>query len=245
MKENCTYLYELGKWLGDRRGYPRVGIVNTEMTLIEDTKRFLEEHFHRTPLFQVITQKERPTMLGKKAYDIFIVDGRLHRHLEEDADNLIYGKLTAEQSLALLAGLTDADGTIDLKNRQVVISVGKKNHYIKEYVIRLTSLLAWPLRVWDCGKEWKLSIPLDSSVTSALLSCLRHPRKRALLYGEVSCSDQVYLDYIIRMGKIKSQDLVEQFHIHADSARRLLRYFVAVGKLRLLSRKRPYIYVPK
>ncbi len=47
------------------------------------------------------------------------------------------------------------------------------------------------------------------------------------------------------VGKVKSQDLVNHFYIHIDSARRLLRYFVAVDKLQLISCKRPYVYIPK
>ena len=168
--------YELGKWLGDRRGYPRVGIVNTNKTLINDTRKFLEK-FGMPITLNTITKTERPSMFGEKSYEVFIVDSRLHKNFEQKLKAEINLSLEKEKCIDLLAGLIDADGTIDRKNEQVVISIIKNNLQVKKYVEILMSNLSWKTEVWDCQKEWKISIKLNEELINLLKNKLKHPAK--------------------------------------------------------------------
>lgn len=243
---NNNYLYELGKWLGDRRGFPRVGIINTELQLVKDTNRFLEKQFKQKPVLRKITKKENKTMFGEEAYETFIVSSPIHKRLENEIQKIKedINSLKKKQILSFLSGFIDAEGTIDLKNDQIVISVGKKNEEIKELIYLLIKRLEWEVRVWDCVKEWKISVKSNKEIIKQLKKNVKHPQKKALLNFNIANADKKYLDYIQNVKKVKSLDLKQKFCIHEDSARRILRYFTKLKKIKKITKTRPYVYVP-
>ena len=236
--------YELGKWLGDRRGYPRVGIVNTNKTLINDTRKFLEK-FGMPITLNTITKTERPSMFGEKSYEVFIVDSRLHKNFEQKLEAEINLSLEKEKCIDLLAGLIDADGTIDRKNEQVVISIIKNNLQVKKYVEILMSNLSWKTEVWDCQKEWKISIKLNEELINLLKNKLKHPAKIRLLKGKLSPSDTKYLNFVLSNKIVSARLLSSNFDIHIDSARRLLRCYERLGYLNKIKDHNHFIYSPK
>lgn len=240
MKEE--YLYELGKWFGDRRGYPRVGIINKEKNLVNDTKKFLQKNFVGNVVMKKITKKDIPTMYGDYAYEAFIVNSKLHNSLELEIKNLVNKKLTKNESLALLSGIIDAEGTIDPKNYQVVISVGKKNPLMKTLVSNIVKNLNWNLRIWTYKKEWKLSIKSNKEVHKKLIKYIKHKKKLSILKGKINEFDKKYLNFIKNKKRFCSFDISKKFEIHQDSSRRLIRYFLSLGKIKKVTEKRPYFY---
>ena len=236
--------YELGKWLGDRRGYPRVGIVNTEWQLIEDTTAFLRSEFGREPICRKITRKENPGMKGKFVYETFIVDGALHRQLESQVLALNPTNLKKKQILSFIAGFIDAEGTIDLKNQQVVVSIGKKNERVKELIWDMFTMLGWYPRLWTCNLEWKISSKANKKIISALRKYVHHPKKQELLFGGIPKADEKYLKFIKKEGNITAQQLSKKFEIHIDSARRILRFFESVYLIQRINNRIPYKFAP-
>ena len=238
------YLYELGKWFGDRRGYPRVSIINKEKNLVIDTKKFLQKNFNGNVVMNKITKKDIPTMYGDYAYEVFIVNSRLHKSFELKIKDLINKKLTKYESLSLLSGIIDADGTIDPKNYQVVISAIKKNSLMRMLVLNLTKNLNWNLRIWNCKKEWKLSIKCDNNMYKDLRKYIKHKGKLAILKGEINKSDKRYFNFIKNKKRFNTFDISEKFGVHQDSSRRIIRYFLNLGKIKRVTKKRPYFYAP-
>ena len=241
-----TFFYELGKWLGDRRGYPRVGLINTEKRLINDIKNFLKR-FNKPITCREVSKKECRTMYCETAYEVFIVDSKLHKEFEKESMNFLnLNKSNNDKDLSFLGGFIDAEGSIDLKNHQIVLSVGHKNSIIEEGVINLIRRLKLPLRVWNCQKEWKLSIKSSESIINLLKRYVKHPKKRLLLNNEMPVSDEKYLDFIKLRSSTTSNELARKFNIHIDSARRVLRYFNNIGLIkRIRTSTNPYQYILK
>ena len=233
--------YELGKWLGDRRGFPRVGIINTELTLVLDTAKFLEKEFGQKPIVNTVTQKENPTMLGKLAYETFIVSSKFHRDLENQVANLKPENMKQEDLLAFLAGFIDAEGTVDLKNQQLVISIGKQNKSNLNLIKYMILAIGWQPRIWNCEKEWKISLKWHEELNSL---CLRHPDKISRMNNGCPTKDFKYINFIQQNKIVTAQDLANNFSIHIDSARRVLRFLSRIAKIKRLNGERPFKFVP-
>lgn len=232
--------YELGKWLGDRRGFPRAGIVNTELALIKDTASFLEREFNKKPIFKVTTKADNPKMFGEKVYETFIVSSEACRVLEQQVTSLKPSSLAENELLAFLAGFIDAEGTIDLKNKQIVISIGKKSTSTKDLIKEIIENIGWSARIWECEQEWKVSIKENKKMLNSLEKFIKHPKKINLLQGQIPDVDKKYLEFIKSRKEVTARKLSVKFNIHIDSARRILRFFSRLGIVERTNENIPY-----
>lgn len=254
-KKNFVHFYEIGKWQGDRIGFPRVGLVNKEVKLIKDNFEFLKsivneeritaEIQRRSCEINIENEKQRlseslkiPTqeilvtdnkhIKGNYIFRVFTQSRVLFREFQETADNIY--KNSNEEIAQFLAGLADAEATIDTRNQIISFSLSNKKPKEAEKIkALLEKVLKISARIRTAGKiELKIEISRNDfdKFKSNIGKSMKHPEKLQRLENNfVSQKDKKYLEFIKSNPNIEAKNLANQFNIHEDSARRFLRQF--------------------
>jgi len=136
--------------------------------------------------------------------------------------------------MLFLAGLADAEATVDTRNNIISYSFSSKNQDFAFECSKLFNVLNIQYKIRRLKIELKIEIPINQFLQIGKL--MRHSEKRrrinAYLNGKVPVikSDEVFIDFI--KGKnITAQILSNEFNLHIDSARRILRSLYKSGSL--------------
>ncbi len=247
--------YEIGKWQGDRIGFPRVGLVNKDAELIKDTFEFLKslveeekitvEIQKRNSDIDIEVEKQRLSeklkipiqeilitdnrhMRGNYIFRVFTQSRILFKNFQEIADKI--DKNSNEEIAQFLAGFADAEATIDTRNQIISFSISnKKLPEADKIKMLLEKVLKTSIRVRTAGKiELKIEISRNDfdKFKTIIGKFMKHPEKLQRLENNfVSQKDKKYLETIKLNPNINARDLAKQFNIHEDSARRILRQF--------------------
>lgn len=247
--------YEIGKWQGDRIGFPRVGLVNKETKLIKDNFEFLKsivneeritvEIQRRSCEINIENEKQRlseslkiPTqeilitdnkhIKGNYIFRVFTQSRVLFREFQEIANNI--DKNSDEEIAQFLAGFADAEATIDTRNQIISFSISNKKPKEAEKIkALLQKILKTSIRIRTAGKiELKIEISRNDfdKFKSNIGKFMKHTEKLQRLKNNfVSQKDKKYLEFIKSNHNTEAKKLAYQFNIHEDSARRILRQF--------------------
>jgi len=245
--------YEVGKWYGDRVGFPRVGLVNKEAVLIKDSFEFLKLLVDRKRIKIEIQRrnsridvKEQIQILSQeleiKPREIYVVD---NKHMKGDyafrvftQSRVIFRELqqlsetpqnySDEVVAQFLAGLADAEATVDMRNNIVSFSISNKKAQDAEKIrLLLEKILRLPIKIRTAGKiELKIETPkyIFDIFRDRIGKFMKHPEKLKRLEGKfISKKDASYLNFFKTNNNPKI--MAEKFKIHEDSARRIIRQF--------------------
>ncbi len=247
--------YELGKWYGDRVGFPRVGLVNKQAGLIVDSFEFLKTLVDRKRITMEIQRRNSEIdiqsqleilskLAGISPKEILITT---NKHMKGDyifrvftQSRVIFRKFDAEvlevkksknmEIAQFLAGVADAEATIDTRNQIVSYSISNKKREEAEMLKNLLEkVLCSDVKIRTAGKlELKLDIHRKDfyNFKEKVGRFMKHNEKiKRLSNNFVSDRDKIYLQFIELSKNADAKSLSEKFRIHEDSARRILRQF--------------------
>lgn len=255
--------YELGKFAGDTAGFPRVGIVNKDLVLISDTFQYLTSYNPQVELlyssntnnvdglkrkFQrklntPVKLKYIRTMFGNYALRVSVINSKLYRKFEKRVLKTISSK-NKKELILFLAGLADAEVTIDTRNRVASYSFGIKNKKFCKECEKLLLYLQIPYRKRNLKKEIKLEILFDYFVPT-IGEYIRHSDKKERLCGKLIQADETYIRLLNREKYLTSNLMAKKLDCNVDHARRILRMLY---RMKIVNRKSrgtrfsPYIY---
>ncbi len=122
------FLYFLGLWLGDKAGGGRIGVVNKEPKINEETAKLLRKYYQK-PFFELYIDKNEPIpenirvdKITKKGltgwaigvYSVNSIFKRFFEYLEANLDKFLH---LIHNRGVVFAGLFDAEGNILLEDR--------------------------------------------------------------------------------------------------------------------------------
>jgi len=246
--------YEIGKWQGDRVGFPRVGLVNKEIKLIKDTYEFLKTlvdtnritieiqrknskisvHKNKKNLAKNLGVKEdkisiknNSYMKGRYIFRVFTQSRVLFKKFQQFSNNIKY--LNKKQIAQFLAGYADAEATIDRRNQLVSFSISNKKPNEAKFIKQLLECLLTNIKIRKAGKlELKIEVGKKSlkNFNRKIAVFMKHPEKlNKIKGGFISERDRKYLKFIKKQEKCTPKILAQKFNIHDDSARRIFRMF--------------------
>ncbi|MBL7160103.1 MAG: hypothetical protein ISS95_00910 [Candidatus Aenigmarchaeota archaeon] len=259
--------YEIGKWQGDRVGFPRVGLVNKERILIKDTYEFLKQLVNlkrisieiqrRYPEYDVSEMKNKLSellriksngilvttnkhMRGKYVYRVFTQSRKLFRDFQQISDNMLLAK--PNQIAQYLAGFADAEATVDNRNNIISFSISRKKRVESENIKKMLEIvLMEPVKMRTAGRiELKIEIPrnLVKLFKNKIGKFMKHPEKIKRFNGNfIPEKDKKILYFIKNNPNCTAKLIAGNFKIHVDSARRILRFFRKQKLVKFLKKK--------
>jgi len=178
--------YEIGKWFGDRIGFPRVGVVSKTIEMIKDTYEFLKtivEENRITVEIQVknpetdledvlkelsielgiakqqIKISPNPKMYGNYVIRVFTQSRVLFRKLEEKSKTIY--NMKPEIMAKFLAGFADAEMTVEKRTSVLAFSMTSKTpENANKIKSMLESVLSGKISIRSAGTdELKIQVP--------------------------------------------------------------------------------------
>ncbi|MBL7169471.1 MAG: MarR family transcriptional regulator [Candidatus Aenigmarchaeota archaeon] len=198
--------YEIGKWTGDRIGFPRVGIVNKSVELIADTYKFLRRNvsisrinveiqcknseIELNGVLKEISEKLEipkskikivinPGMYGEYVIRVFTQSRTIFRKLEQEFRNI--SRKTTENMAKFIAGYADAEMTVEKRNVILTFSISSKNHKEANKIRNILKIvLGGKITIRTAGKdELKIHVPnnLISNFKEKIGKYMKHVEK--------------------------------------------------------------------
>lgn len=186
---NFQNFYEIGKWSGDRIGFPRVGIVNISLELISDTYKYLQRLVDNKRITVEIQCKNKnieikeiinklskrleipkkiikisynPGMYGNFVMRVYTQSRVLYRWFQKQANEV--SRKSKENIAKFIAGYADAEMTVEKRNVILTFSISRKHlREAKEIRKMLEKVLSGKITIRTAGKdEIKIHIPTNS-----------------------------------------------------------------------------------
>jgi len=212
---NFQNFYEVGKWFGDRIGFPRVGIVNTSIELISDTYNYLKKLVENNRITVEIQCRSKeietkeiinklsekleipkksikisynPGMYGDYVMRVYTQSRVLYRKLQKQAKEV---SCKSKESIAkFIAGYADAEMTVEKRNVILTFSVSRKHlKEAKEIKKMLEKILSDKIILRTAGKdEMKIHVPTNSmkEFKQKIAIYMRHKEKKERLIEVLS-----------------------------------------------------------
>lgn len=210
---NEEFAKEFGKWIGDRCGGPhKVGVANKQPSFIQDFNNILgvlhqpykdihkeitcSTNFEPSEEILTVTRNVRhcKTQYGEYAYKIEVAN-KLLRNLVFDVleRNLfpILSNSKPEVIVAFYCGLFEAEGSVDLKSREILISSGlnlNKSHTNEKVLSLLKEVIAHIEILKLVGLKPQISRRVGRTNNSSLKYEIRLKKDDALLFAAKTAS---------------------------------------------------------
>ncbi|MBT3582289.1 hypothetical protein HN510_00520 [Candidatus Woesearchaeota archaeon] len=232
---NENFAKEFGKWIGDRCGGPhKIGVANKQTSFISDFNKILEvlhqpskdisneitcnNNFQPNEDLLTITKNIRycKTQYGDYAYRIEVANKVLRNLVFDILEKYLFSILKNSKSEVITAfycGLFEAEGSVNLKSKEIIISFGlnlNKSHTNEKVLKLLNEVLSHIEMLQLIGVETQISRKVGRTDQASLKYDIRFKKQDALLFIEKIAPFIKHPEKIERMIQIGGENLVKQ-----------------------------------